>query len=50
VLLFDMENDPNEINDLSDDPEHSVLVKSLFTDLIELQKEMQDPLKLTIDY
>ena len=46
VLLFDMDNDPNEINDLSDDPEQAVRVKSLFADLIELQKEMKDPLSL----
>ncbi len=50
VLLFDLENDPNEISDLSDDPDYSVLVKSLFADLMELQEEMEDPLKLTIDY
>jgi arylsulfatase A-like enzyme len=47
VLLFDMENDPNEMNDLSDNPEYAVRVKSLLADLMELQEEMQDPLVLS---
>ncbi len=48
VLLFDLENDPNEVYDLSDDPEQADRVKNLFADLTELQEEMEDPLKLSI--
>ncbi|WP_149304672.1 sulfatase-like hydrolase/transferase [Pareuzebyella sediminis] len=46
VLLFDLENDPNEMNDLSENPEYSEKVKTLFTDLLELQKKMNDKLSL----
>ena len=47
ILLFDMQNDPNEINDLSDNPEHAARIESMFSDLLALQKEMNDPLKLS---
>ena len=46
VLLFDLQNDPNEMNDLSETMEYASKVESLFSDLIELQKEMDDPLSL----
>ena len=46
MLLFDMENDPNEMNDLSDNPEYTEKVKTLFSDLLELQKAMGDKLYL----
>ncbi len=46
VLLFDLENDPHEMNDLSDRPEYAARVKSMFADLLGLQKEMDDTLVL----
>ena len=46
VLLFDLENDPHEINDLAQDAQYQDRVNSLFNDLLALQKEMQDPLDL----
>ena len=46
VLLFDMENDPNEMNNLADKPEYAKKVESLFTNLLKLQKKYNDPLSL----
>ncbi len=46
VLLFDLEQDPDEINNLSEQPQYQEKVQSMFNDLITLQKEMQDPLDL----
>src|SRR5690606_20128650 len=46
VLLFDLENDPSEMNDVADDPAYSEKVKTLFADLLELQKTMDDKLDL----
>jgi hypothetical protein len=46
ILLFDLENDPLEMNDLSKNPEQKERIKSLFSSLLELQKDMEDPLKL----
>ncbi len=46
LLLFDLENDPEEINDLSNLPTQQERVKMLFNDLVQLQKEMGDELDL----
>jgi arylsulfatase A-like enzyme len=46
LLLFDMEKDPNEMNDLADSPEYREKVRTLFADLLELQKTMGDKLDL----
>ena len=46
LLLFDMKNDPEEIDNLAEDPMQKDKVKSLFKDLIQLQKEMEDELSL----
>lgn len=46
TLLFDLKNDPEEMHDLSELPENKGLIKSMFKDLIQLQKEMDDPLDL----
>jgi arylsulfatase A-like enzyme len=46
VLLFDLEQDPNETNDLAEDPEYRERIKSMFGELLALQEEMQDPLDL----
>ncbi|MDP4679865.1 MAG: sulfatase-like hydrolase/transferase, partial [Cyclobacteriaceae bacterium] len=50
VLLFDLENDPKEINDLSANPQFAEKAKTLFKDLIELQKTMGDDLDLNPIY
>ena len=39
-----MEKDPYEMNDLADSPEYREKVKTLFADLLELQKTMGDKL------
>ncbi|MBI9072967.1 MAG: sulfatase-like hydrolase/transferase [Melioribacteraceae bacterium] len=46
IKLFDLENDPNEITDLSADAQHQEKKKTLFYALVKLQKEMNDPLDL----
>lgn len=46
LLLFDMKNDPEEIDNLADDPNQKEKVQALFKDLIHLQKEMEDELSL----
>jgi arylsulfatase A-like enzyme len=46
VLLFDMDNDPEEMNNLAEDSAHKAKVKMLFEDLIKLQKHYADPLDL----
>ena len=50
VLLFDLENDPEEMNDLSENPEHKSKVDQLFLDLMKLQKDMGDGLDLSYIY
>ena len=49
--LYDLENDPNEINNLIEKPEYQELVKKLAGELfdwLEQSKGMQIPLKRTI--
>ncbi|MEM9647863.1 MAG: sulfatase-like hydrolase/transferase [Bacteroidota bacterium] len=46
VLLFDLEEDPEEIDNLAEDPENKKRVVELFADLMALQKKMNDPLDL----
>ncbi len=46
ILLFDLENDPEEMNNLAENEDQKERVKSLFTDLMALQKEMDDALDL----
>lgn len=50
TLLFDMNKDPEEMNDISDLPENKEKVKSLFKELLQLQKEMDDPLDISSIY
>jgi arylsulfatase A-like enzyme len=50
VLLFDMEQDPNEMNDLATQPQYKEKVSTLFKDLMELQKTMNDSLDLQPTY
>ena len=50
VLLFDMEKDPKEMNNLAENPKHKKVIKSLFNDLMNLQKTMGDKLTLRETY
>ncbi|MFH6602801.1 sulfatase-like hydrolase/transferase [Maribacter algicola] len=47
VLLFDMEKDPEEMNDLAELPEYQEKVDMLFSDLLVLQNEMKDHLDIS---
>ncbi|AIY13484.1 sulfatase-like hydrolase/transferase [Cellulophaga baltica] len=47
ILLFDLKNDPEEMNDISKLPEEQKRIKTLFLDLQKLQKEMDDPLDIS---
>ncbi|QVY65989.1 sulfatase-like hydrolase/transferase [Polaribacter sp. Q13] len=47
VLLFDLKNDPEEMNNLADNSAYKSKVNTLFTDLIQLQKDMKDPLDIS---
>ena len=46
LLLFDLNADPLEMNDLSDNPQYAVKVRNLFEGLLSLQAQMEDPLDL----
>lgn len=46
LLLFDLEKDSEEINNLADKPEYADKVKGMFGDLLELQDTMNDELEL----
>jgi len=46
MLLYDLINDPFEMNDLGGKPEFQEKKKQLFGDLLKLQMEMDDPLDL----
>lgn len=46
ILLFDVENDPEEIYDLAEKPEYKQVVKELVEKLKKQQQLMDDPLNL----
>lgn len=46
VRLFDLKADPNEIRDLSGNPEHWATVVSMFEDLLAQQAALEDDLRL----
>ena len=50
IRLYDLKNDPMELNDISSNPLNAKKIKSLFTDLIELQGSMGDKLDLSSMY
>ncbi|MFD2587355.1 sulfatase-like hydrolase/transferase [Croceitalea marina] len=50
VLLFDLKEDPEEMNNLSEDPVYREKTITLFKDLISLQEEMHDNLSLSATY
>ena len=47
MLLFNMKNDPKEMNDLAAQPEYRNKVIKMFEELLELQKQMNDPLDIS---
>jgi arylsulfatase A-like enzyme len=46
ILLFDLQNDPLELNDLSEDPVHEKRIKDMFAELEEICSQMGDTLVL----
>jgi arylsulfatase A-like enzyme len=47
VLLFDLQKDPEEMNDISENEQYEEKVDELFQELMKLQKEMKDTLDLS---
>lgn len=47
VLLFDMNNDPEEMNNLSQKTEYKAKVDHLFQELLSLQQELNDTLDIS---
>ncbi len=47
VLLYNLNDDPNEMKNLADDVQHKSLVKKLFAKFLELQKETGDELDVS---
>ncbi len=45
VQLFDLKNDPWEINDLAEDEQYAQVLTALDGALMQLRKEMNDPLR-----
>lgn len=50
ILLYNLKNDPLELNDISANEENKDKIKSLFNDLVALQKEKGDVLDLVSIY
>jgi arylsulfatase A-like enzyme len=49
ALLFDLTRDPDELRDLSTDPQQRSRIQNLFSELQRLQKETGDPLELKLE-
>lgn len=47
--LFDIENDPEEMNDLNDDENYETVKRDLFDRFLNLQKEVGDTLKVFLN-
>ena len=50
LLLFDMEDDPDEMKDLATKAEYKAKVEELFGELQQLQMKMKDSLDLSATY
>ncbi len=50
VLLYNLKEDPLELKDIASNPENITKIKSLFNDLVQLQKEKGDVLNLESIY
>lgn len=48
LLLFDMENDPEEMNDLADLPEYEEKIDVMFEELLQLQEQLNDTLDISM--
>jgi len=48
--LYDLQNDPDEVNNLADDPKHKKVLEKLKTDLKAFQKRTNDPWILKWEY
>jgi arylsulfatase A-like enzyme len=46
MRLYDLSNDPLELNDLADNKDYNEVKMKLYNQLLQLQKEMDDPLDL----
>jgi arylsulfatase A-like enzyme len=46
MRLYDLSNDPLELNDLADNKDYNEIKIKLYNQLLQLQKEMDDPLDL----
>tara|TARA_Y100001935_G_C16866209_1_gene295599 strand:- start:248 stop:457 length:210 start_codon:yes stop_codon:yes gene_type:complete len=46
IELYNIKEDPNEIDDLATLPKYDEVIKSLYNDLIEIQKGVNDTLDL----
>ena len=47
ILLYNLAEDPQELNDLSDDPQHAEVIARLFATFEKLQKETGDTMDLS---
>ena len=48
LKLFNLKNDPHEMHDLSTDAKYADKVDELFERLVQLQKDMDDPMDLKV--
>ncbi len=48
MRLYDLTNDPLELNDLAENRDYDEIKRRLFDQLLNLQKEMDDPLDLQV--
>lgn len=46
IRLYNLENDPQELKDIAENPENVEKIKTLFADLMVLQKQMGDQLEM----
>lgn len=47
ILLFDLKKDPEEMQNLATNKKYNSVAKQLFADLLEQQKQLNDPLDIT---
>jgi len=50
VRLYDIENDPREINDLASDTDYKPIMDELFQEFQKLQNDVSDPMDVTTFY
>ncbi|QCX39737.1 DUF4976 domain-containing protein [Aureibaculum algae] len=50
ILLYNLKEDPQELKDIAAEPQSKEKIKTLFVELMELQKQMGDQLDLSIIY